>query len=85
MNNAELIKALRWCQKRGCSKCVALLDNGSCKYGGAIKIFEAAANALESAEKRIARLEEDLKTREVECEVMQDQYNALLEMMQEED
>ena len=31
-----------------------------------------AADALEAAEKRIARLEEDLKTREAEREVMQD-------------
>ena len=53
-NVAELIKALRWCQKRGCSKCVALLDNGSCKYGGAIKIFDAAADALEAADIKIA-------------------------------
>lgn len=56
MSNEELIEALRWCQKRGCSKCVALLDNGSCKYGGAIKIFDATADALEEAEKRIAEL-----------------------------
>lgn len=59
--NAELIAALRWCQTRGCSKCVALLDNGSCKYGGAIKIFEAAADALEAAEQRIAELEAQLQ------------------------
>lgn len=50
-----------------------------------LTLLHAAADALEAAEKRIARLEEDLKTREAECEVMQDQYNALLEMMQEED
>lgn len=60
MTNAELIKALRWCQTHGCSKCVALLESGSCKYGGAIKIFDAAADALEAADKRIAELEDDL-------------------------
>lgn len=57
MKNAELIKALRWCQTHGCSKCVALLESGSCKYGGAIKIFETAADALEAADKRIKELE----------------------------
>ena len=61
MTNDELIKALRWCQIRGCSKCVALLENGSCKYGGAFKIFEAAADALEAAEKRIAELEKQVQ------------------------
>jgi hypothetical protein len=53
MKNAELITALRWCQTRGCGKCVALLDNGSCKYGGAIKIKFAAADALEAANKTV--------------------------------
>ena len=36
------------------------------------KLMADAADALEAAEKRIARLEEDLKTREAEREVMQD-------------
>lgn len=64
MDNAELIKALRWCQTRGCSKCVALLESGSCKYGGAIKIFDAAADALEAADKRIAELEAQISERD---------------------
>jgi hypothetical protein len=35
------------------------------------KLLSDAAYALEAADKRIARLEEDLKTREAEREVMQ--------------
>lgn len=55
----ELVNALRWCHTRGYSKCVALLDNGSCKYGGAIKIFDAAADAIE----RLIAEDEELKRR----------------------
>ena len=90
MTNAELIDGLRWCADE--SICCDDFSGEKCPYFDEKKdscsvdeILHAAADALESAEKRIARLEEDLKTREAECEVMQDQYNALLEMMQEED
>ena len=97
MTNAELIKALRCCASLDTS-CKGLCSYHGVEYCLSKKDLDAA-DALEAAEarekawtqkcerleKRIARLEEDLKTREAECEVMQDQYNALLEMMQEED
>lgn len=71
MNNTELIKALRYCdnsRKTGCKGC-PLWDK---PMDACFQIVTAAADALEAAEKRIARLEEDLKTREAEREVMQD-------------
>ena len=73
MNTAELIKALRNCGNgidcKGCPYLVSFADGEHCFRG---KIANDAADALEAAEKRIARLEEDLKTREAEREVMQD-------------
>lgn len=64
MTNAELIKRLRDvpCWDIGTEIEETMLD---------------AADALEAAEKRIARLEEDLKTREAEREVMQDTIKVL--------
>ena len=68
MTSAELIKALR--------NCADYSDCGTCKLNGkfncADMMMRDAADALEAAEQRIARLEEDLKTREAEREVMQD-------------
>lgn len=69
MKNAELIKALR-CEK-DCDDCAYHTDNAwsRCDEWG---MRCDAADELEAADKRIARLEEDLKTREAEREVMQD-------------
>lgn len=76
--NAELIAALRWCivdfnstQSRRCNECpYRIYADG--KKACENKAKRDAADALEADEKRIARLEEDLKTREAEREVMQD-------------
>lgn len=67
MTNAELIKALKDAEmyiNYVAPACYAAVE--------AKEAIRAAADALEAAEKRIARLEEDLKTREAEREVMQD-------------
>ena len=69
MENTEIIKALRECEY--CDVCSIAVD-GDCPFGGRNALEVAAADALEAADKRIARLEEDLKTREAEREVMQD-------------
>ena len=68
MTNAELIKALR-CRANDIRECEGCAFKDAC-YGGTLELV--AADALEAAEQRIARLEEDLKTREAEREVMQD-------------
>lgn len=58
MNNAELIRALRYCsdneRDEGCDEC-PYLHNGMCRT-----MLSDAAYALEAAEKRIAELEDDL-------------------------
>lgn len=56
MNNAELIKALRYCPSHGCGRCVALDANGACTGHGVVGIMNSAADALEAAEKRIVEL-----------------------------
>ena len=71
MTNAELIAGLRECATVGdCRKC-KMHDEYSYDMC-AIKLLLAAADALETAEKRIEQLERDLKTREAEREIMQD-------------
>ena len=59
MTNAELIKALRYCsdneKEDGCDEC-PYLHNGMCRT-----MLSDAAYALEAAEQRIARLEDDLR------------------------
>lgn len=69
MTNEGLIVALLECEN--CNVC-SIADDGDCPFGGRNALEVAAADALEAAEKRIAQLEEDLKTREAEREVMQD-------------
>lgn len=77
MSYKELIKSLRC---KGLSK-----ECDTCEYGyrlspdsecndacDRMKLENDAADALEAADNRISRLEEDLKTREAEREVMQD-------------
>lgn len=66
MTNAEIIKAIR--ENEECNDC-AIAIHDDCNER---RMSFAAAYALEVADKRIARLEEDLKTREAEREVMQD-------------
>jgi hypothetical protein len=55
MNNAELIKALRYCsdneKEEGCDEC-PYLHNGMCRT-----MLSDAAYALEAADKRIVELE----------------------------
>lgn len=81
MTNAELIKALRRCsyttvagadREDGYCKPCAYFAEDTSDITCIDRMMIDAADALEAAEKRIARLEEDLKTREAEREVMQD-------------
>ena len=75
MMNAELIDALQctshFALYQDCyeKNCYANRGKGYCNIP---KLMADAADALEAADKRIARLEDDLKTREAEREVMQD-------------
>lgn len=68
MTNAGMIEALRYCNGQECSECPLRGEPTS----ACLKMLRDAADALEAADKRIARLEEDLKTREAEREVLQD-------------
>lgn len=43
----ELIEALRHCAKNGCSRCIALLDDGRCRFHGRNGLYDAAAKAIE--------------------------------------
>ena len=73
MTNAELIdlfQNVEWSNHPVCNGCPLKY---TCDKNQITRcLFGSAADALEAAEKRIARLEEDLKTREAEREVMQD-------------
>lgn len=81
MTNAERIAALRRCsyttvagvdrEDGYCKPCSYFAEDTS-DITCIDRMMIDAADALEAAEKRIARLEEDLKTREAEREIMQD-------------
>ena len=62
MNNAELIKALRHCGKGGdvAERCLPC-GYYDCEPWCEAALVNDAADALEAAEKRIARLEDDLR------------------------
>ena len=63
MNNAELIKALRICANQTCcDNCPRYdIDHDQDAQRCCIELINDAADALEADEKRIARLEDDLR------------------------
>lgn len=92
----ELVKALRWCGSEDERHEMCVDESYRCPMWNEDRITDEckaelmrdAADALEAAEKRIARLEQDLKTREAErlvmqntieiCEEAADRYKAQL-------
>ena len=68
MNNAELIKALRYCISDNAGDCDLCPYQIDCKSNGTgkDKMIRDAADALEAAEKRIEDLETALAARRVQ-------------------